>query len=1232
MTWHVTTRMAWHDRGWDGRVCDDPVANTYCIGSHSLLSDRLAREKRIDCERPCAALDADLPDYQPPCFWTSSAFAPQPTRTLHRHPFGQYRDEKQIEETIPANSVYTWPFRLAMTHASKERHGNYFPDLDARIERYTNRLTRDRSLIFFYLNYDNPISADDYKYALVGCARLSDFAMSGEFPFGDEELDEIRSSNKKMKNFPTMNWALRLSHAGAAGGVLLPYHAYLDHIADHPDDEAKLDEIRVLVDEPALLPNFKYVSEQVHDDHALALLYKLKRALSRVQAHGLVDVDAMLDRVDDYIAEAWEDRGLYPGLGSVLNVLADLAEGEFQIEGHRGMALAMAIRASCDGDEDLLDKTFALLEAKGAVPDTLVAHKVTLRDARAGFRDNRSLKPLLQKLALFTLTPRQVGRILFPDGDGVHAFAGLALSPRDIAANPYVLAESYVPATSQSREDTEDLDREQRTDAAIDYAVIDIGMFPDHRHLERREDLHDLTVTGPERLRAFAHEALSTAEALGHSFVSTGRLAEHAAQHPLFYRDKLAVTEAHFLADEHLAHFRERLHIENVDGAHYFYLQRAWHAEQIVTRFVKDRLEEPVLKSNLGWIADYVATESAVLASEITGFDTAGFSTERTQMMAGAMTQRFYCATGRPGSGKSQAVAELLKRFDAGNERTIVLAPTGKAALRLNAEAPSDASWQAETIDRWIWRSGLGDYLSDGADLMGMARSPRFEPFDNLVVDEMSMVNLYHLALLFRAIEVHQPTATRRVILVGDENQLPPIGCGKPFQDVIAHLRADPRFQTSNTIRLIANCRQRHDPTVLEAAHLFAGKNRYHDELFAQMCAGGQISDYLDVRYYSDTAALQGHIAAFVTSTLDAAVPAHRDHTPEQAFNLLLKLYENGYVPNYAAAALDLDRVQLLSPYRGGPSGALGLSSFMRETYRADTRTNEWLQKDGFVHSDKIVRIRNHYVRNKETRQRELRLSNGSVGVLCGSRWKGWKAFFAESERPFDWSWMDSEDFELAYGLTVHKAQGSEFEEVVVVVPERRALLSRELIYTAMTRSKTRLTLLVERSERANPLRIARERSVLAQRNSSVFARPFDAARLFEPEAGAKVRSKIEYMIYQALVTAREAGLLSFAYETPLDLPFGDRIVTVHPDFIVQAGGSTFYWEHLGMLDRQDYARDWRERRRAYEAAGHQSVLLTTDDMAGVGAERLAEVVGDLAAGTLRGRADLGFSQHHYPL
>ena len=82
----------------------------------------------------------------------------------------------------------------------KDRHGQYFPDLKQRIERFTNRLKVRRSLVFFYLNYDNPVSADDYKYALVGCARLTEAECSGEFSFSENELAEIRGHSKHMKN------------------------------------------------------------------------------------------------------------------------------------------------------------------------------------------------------------------------------------------------------------------------------------------------------------------------------------------------------------------------------------------------------------------------------------------------------------------------------------------------------------------------------------------------------------------------------------------------------------------------------------------------------------------------------------------------------------------------------------------------------------------------------------------------------------------------------------------------------------------------------------------------------------------------------------------------------------------------------------------------------------------------------------------------------------------------
>ncbi|HXR75393.1 MAG TPA: ATP-dependent RecD-like DNA helicase [Bryobacteraceae bacterium] len=1227
--------MAWHDSGWDGTICRDPAANSYCTGSHSLLSERLARNRCLKDEigKEGQPLDAAMPAYLPPCYWTSCAFASHQTKVVHKHPFTRYQDTHQIPGVLEPGSVFTWPFRLAMTHSqgTTKKHGMYYPDLEHRIDRYRKRLSPGSSLVFFYLNYDNPVSADDYKYALVGCARLRKVDLTDHFPFDKKDLDKLRSGDG-MKNFPTLNWAIRVTHEGDDGAIRLPYQQYLAHIEQHPEDERKLREMRVLIDEPALVSDFKYVSEQIDDDHCLALLYKLKRAFSVVEEQGIADPGNALAKLDEYIEEVWRHRGLYPGLGSVISVLADLAEGEPQKESDRGERLVEALRQQTDENEDLLAAALALLESKAAASGEMQTHKNTLRDARAGLRDHRSLIPILKKLSLFSLTPRQIARILFPDTDGLHALGGKTFTAAELSANPYLLCEQYVPSIELDKERSADLDREQRTDGPIDYFTVDIGMFPDSHYVEKNDELQDLTVAGPERLRAFSIEALRRNEGLGHSFAPLSVLLEEASAHPLFHRDKIALRADQFLSPEALQHFAQRIFVREADGDQFFYLHETKQAEEIVNRYVTECLATRDRRADVSWITAHLDAEASQLAAKIERFDVNSFKAERRQLMEGVLQRRFYCVTGRPGSGKTQALRALLNHLESIGESATVLAPTGKAALRLNEGSASGTNWKAETIDHWIFRSGLAPYIDGRNALKDMQRSEKFQTTDNIIVDEMSMVDLPHLALLLRALDVHQADSIKRIILVGDENQLPPIGCGRPFYDVINFLREDAQREKRNLIRLTTNCRQQYDQTVLDAAHLFAGKNRYHTDLWERLLAGGRISDFLHVEYWEDTEALQKTVREHVEDLLTRVVADRRNLPDQKAFNKMLGLYDNGYVPQSDARQLALDRAQLLSPYRGGPAGSLGLSDYMRGQYRKEAWPDQTFRDTAFAHSDKVIRIKNWYAWNNELKGMELRLSNGSIGVLCNNKDER-KAYFPESRWPVSWDRMDEEDFELAYAITVHKAQGSEFDEVLVVLPERQALLSRELVYTALTRSKSRLTLLVQKTPRVNPLRVARERSDLLLRNSSVFSNPIDARRIYEPEPGIKVQSKVEYVIYKALQEARVAGRLSFEYERELELDIDGRRVRVHPDFAVTCGGRTVFWEHLGMLDRRDYATDWRSRVAGYRAEGLADALVTTDDLGGLRHERLSAVIDGLVKGELAGDADAReFSDHHYSL
>src|SRR5690606_13292439 len=152
---------------------------------------------------------------------------------------------------------------------------------------------------------------------------------------------------------------------------------------------------------------------------------------SAVERHGIVDGGDAVERLDQLIKTTWERRGRYPGLGSVVNQLAHLADAAPGHEELGGAELVASIRASV-GTGDLLDETFQLLRGTGKSA-SVAGHEKVLSRARRGLADRAHLEPLLRKLSLFSLTTRQVGRIACPDPED-DAFEGSAPSPAEIAA------------------------------------------------------------------------------------------------------------------------------------------------------------------------------------------------------------------------------------------------------------------------------------------------------------------------------------------------------------------------------------------------------------------------------------------------------------------------------------------------------------------------------------------------------------------------------------------------------------------------------------------------------------------------------------------------------------------------------------------------------------------------------------------------------------------------------
>lgn len=188
-------------------------------------------------------------------------------------------------------------------------------------------------------------------------------------------------------------------------------------------------------------------------------------------------------------------------------------------------------------------------------------------------------------------------------------------------------------------------------------------------------------------------------------------------------------------------------------------------------------------------------------------------------------------------------------------------------------------------------------------------------------------------------------------------------------------------------------------------------------------------------------------------------------------------------------------------------------------------------------------------------------------------------------------------------------------------------MLNRELIYTALTRSKQRLFLFIY-DEKENLLVKSKGVSALLTRQSSIFEKPEDKLLKYYPRKGDKpVRSKGEYIIHKAL---QRSGL-KFEYEEELRLE--KLTYPIYPDFVVKLeDGTKIYWEHLGMLDIRKYFNDWMKRRKDYIEHNLFDFVVTTDDMNGIKEEELDKVIDDIRNKNLKQTLENRFSNHHYQL
>ena len=369
--------------------------------------------------------------------------------------------------------------------------------------------------------------------------------------------------------------------------------------------------------------------------------------------------------------------------------------------------------------------------------------------------------------------------------------------------------------------------------------------------------------------------------------------------------------------------------------------------------------------------------------------------------------------TGGPGTGKTTTINAIIQMFEADGLEVSLAAPTGRAAKRMN-EATGH---EAKTIHRLLEISG-GASEETGRDEID-AKFGRNEQnpleTDVIIVDEMSMVDTFLVHALLKAI-----TIGTRVVFVGDINQLASVGPGNVLRDII-------ESEQFSVVRLTKVFRQAGESGIVTNAHKI---NKGE-----QVALDNSMGDFLYIERENAQMALNATIGLMMSK-----------------------------LPQYVEAK-PMD-IQVLTPMRGGILGVNSLNEQLQKYINPQDENKREREIAGviFREGDKVMQIKNNY-----QIEWEVRLPNGACidsgkGVFNGDLGiiKNMNNDSQILEVEFDenkmvtYTFKEAEELELAYAITIHKSQGSEYPAVIMpLVTGYQQLMTRNLLYTGITRAKS---------------------------------------------------------------------------------------------------------------------------------------------------------------------------------
>lgn len=1224
MPQHISVRVPWHDHGWNGTVCEDPQSNNACLRLKNIAGSRDDKAEMAICGQ-CMAEHVDSVC----CISEGGAFmSPVPISRTTIHPYKTYRYPTHqhflpTEITYPAYSFPARPFAWLMRENIESKKTQY--NIDYRQER--EPILRFPTM--WVQDAENHRAIFDYFYSDVVPNESLCIAYAKQVPFVEDArrvivgighvkkiVPAVEHNHTEEGSLRSMVWETMVCHSirdDHTDGFVIPYQQMMEYAKGHPDFD--MASITVFAPDDAF-DEFSYATEHVSYDAVIDVLQSCIKAFGIINNCLDDDYSNVLDWLNRQLAQVWHDRGAFPGLGAMLCAL----------EIPQGVLIAKRIQDSLNDGEDIWQALDLVMTNPQKYLEPVLAQAITPIVQKTWKNLSQQRQTLFKLLSRLSLSI-DLARVLFYENE--REKQGIICSDQEIIENPYVLYEQT---------------RIKRDAMFVSVKKVDRAVFPVPSVLEKYplDKPTALTSDNDERrVRAIAvavleHEALAGSTILPCNLM-VDRIRDMILEPQCKVTSDILNAISRFLQEEILRR-------EMKDGTEYFKLVRINRFDEIIEKRISKRLQAKKLEIHADWRAllderfDHGKGNQRDLDP-----DEERARCEKAAILEELSRSRIGVLVGDAGTGKTTVLSVLCNQADIKAGGVLLLAPTGKATVRLlESMGPDAKDLTALNVAQFLVRSRRFDWN----DMRYKLSDYDFRDVpETVIIDEASMLTEEMFGALMQALK-----SAKRIIFVGDPNQLPPIGAGRPFVDLVNLLRIKLKSGTFPRVcesygELTVNRRQASDERRLdvELSRMFTNSELVpDDDVIAEIEKGA--SQHISFVAWSTKEELEERLLQLLASEIGMS-----NVDDQEGFDTSLGGTKGDYGVffNIGSAAC-AEKWQILAPVRNMPQGVMNINRLIHLKYRERLlqiskyygkrkRIPVALGPESIIYGDKVINVVNNSREAWPRGHGRDYVANGEIGIACGSysasnpsdylriEFSSQKGVsYSYTSRDFDEE-SGSACLELAYALTVHKAQGSQFDTVILVLAEPCRIISRELLYTALTRQVGKIVILYNQ-EAYHLLQYSSEaNSDIARRFTDLFAdvfhdgemdmRPlvvqidgqfFEDRLVHKTARGELVRSKSEVIIANALFYHH----LDYVYEPELVLE--GRIK--RPDFRIvdEDTGEEWYWEHCGMMDDPWYRRRWEQKKAFYKKNGIEegkNLIVTFDENGSLDSQRVEEII-----------------------